>query len=392
MDKKMTSGELAKKTGVSQKTIRLYDEKGLLKPSDYSERNYRLYDKEAILVLEKIIALKKIGLSLEEIKEHLKYDHGDDILSVLKEQLEIMEQKKGEIEKSILCIKNAIERSSGMVDWDLVSDIIRKIQIDQRADEGHFEALKRSVDPVDWYVKIYDSLPIKEGGKVLDLGCGFSKLWRNNWGKIPKNTEIFAYDIHGSWAEDFARFVKEQKDTLSEKVTIQVLWGDVEKADTWENIKKETYSLIIAHYLNGFLDDREKLLERVSSVLDDNGMFTMTGSDSGRRHLDIKDIFDTIGLDTKFIDKCYQTGKEKHQKLEETLKQYFGRVEVITLSSCMGYKNSNEILEKLQTIYPEQRKYLIANKGKMKKYFDQWIEEHGNFILKSETEFWHCYK
>ena len=59
---------------------------------------------------------------------------------------------------------------------------------------------------------------------------------------------------------DFARFVKEQKDTLSEKVTIQVLWGDVEKADTWENIKKETYSLIIAHYLNGFLDDREKLL------------------------------------------------------------------------------------------------------------------------------------
>ena len=29
----MTSGELAKKAGVSQKTIRLYNEKGLLKPS-----------------------------------------------------------------------------------------------------------------------------------------------------------------------------------------------------------------------------------------------------------------------------------------------------------------------------------------------------------------------
>ncbi len=58
----------------------------------------------------------------------------------------------------------------------------------------------------------------------------------------------------------------------------------------------------------------------------------------------------------------------------------------------MGYEDSNEILKKFETIYPEQKKYLIANKGKMKKYFDQWIEEHGNFILKSETEFWHCYK
>jgi len=47
MDKKMTSGEIAKKVGVSQKAIRLYDEKGLLKPSEYSEGNYRLYDKES---------------------------------------------------------------------------------------------------------------------------------------------------------------------------------------------------------------------------------------------------------------------------------------------------------------------------------------------------------
>ena len=45
MEKRMTSGEIAKKTGVSQKTVRLYDEKGLLKPSGYSEGNYRLYDR-----------------------------------------------------------------------------------------------------------------------------------------------------------------------------------------------------------------------------------------------------------------------------------------------------------------------------------------------------------
>ena len=47
MSEKMTSGEIAKKAGVSQKAVRFYDEKGLLKPSGYSEGSYRLYDKEA---------------------------------------------------------------------------------------------------------------------------------------------------------------------------------------------------------------------------------------------------------------------------------------------------------------------------------------------------------
>lgn len=68
----MTSGEMARKAGVSQKAIRLYDEKGLLKPTEYSEGNYRLYDDAALQILEKIVALKQIGFSLEEIRDNLK--------------------------------------------------------------------------------------------------------------------------------------------------------------------------------------------------------------------------------------------------------------------------------------------------------------------------------
>ena len=84
MEKRMTSGEIAKKTGVSQKTVRLYDEKGLLKPTGYSEGNYRLYDRSALAVLEKIIALKQIGFSLEEIHDfyHRFYHPSNAILSV----------------------------------------------------------------------------------------------------------------------------------------------------------------------------------------------------------------------------------------------------------------------------------------------------------------------
>ena len=72
MKEVMTSGEIARKAGVSQKALRIYDEKGLLRPVGYSEGNYKLYDKSSLMILEKIIALKHVGFSLEEIKSNLE--------------------------------------------------------------------------------------------------------------------------------------------------------------------------------------------------------------------------------------------------------------------------------------------------------------------------------
>ena len=105
MNNKMTSGEIARKAGISQKAVRLYDEKGLLKPSDYSEGNYRLYDNESLLVLEKIIALKQIGFSLEEIRDSLVGSKNTNILETLQEQINMMEAKRYELEKAITRMK-----------------------------------------------------------------------------------------------------------------------------------------------------------------------------------------------------------------------------------------------------------------------------------------------
>ena len=100
MEKKMTSGEIAKKAGVSQKAVRLYDEKGLLKPADYSEGNYRLYDKESLVILEKIVALKTIGFSLEEIRDNLVAGDAVDIEDALRIQLKEMEDRKYQTQRS----------------------------------------------------------------------------------------------------------------------------------------------------------------------------------------------------------------------------------------------------------------------------------------------------
>lgn len=63
----MKIGELAKSTEVSIRTLHHYDEIGLLKPSQRTESGHRVYNENDILRLHRIIALRKLGLSLEEV-------------------------------------------------------------------------------------------------------------------------------------------------------------------------------------------------------------------------------------------------------------------------------------------------------------------------------------
>ena len=59
-------GEFANIFDVSIKTLRLYDEKGLLSP-DYIDiyTGYRYYDDESIKTMTKILILKDLGLYLQ---------------------------------------------------------------------------------------------------------------------------------------------------------------------------------------------------------------------------------------------------------------------------------------------------------------------------------------
>ncbi|MGH2946948.1 MAG: MerR family transcriptional regulator [Solirubrobacteraceae bacterium] len=62
-------GQLAARTGFSDRTIRYYESIGLLAPRARSEGGYRLYGDEAVERLRLIERAKRLGLSLEEIRE-----------------------------------------------------------------------------------------------------------------------------------------------------------------------------------------------------------------------------------------------------------------------------------------------------------------------------------
>lgn len=95
----MRIGEVAKASGLPIKTIRYYDDLGLLKTSGRTESNYRLFGREVLGRLRFIKRAQSLGLSLIEIKEFLAvHDQGNLPCSHIREKLE---DKVTEIEQQI---------------------------------------------------------------------------------------------------------------------------------------------------------------------------------------------------------------------------------------------------------------------------------------------------
>lgn len=69
------TGELARLTGVSPRTVRYYDIKGLLSPVEYSHSGYRMYDNSSVERLQRIQMLKYLGFSLEQIEAYGRVEY-----------------------------------------------------------------------------------------------------------------------------------------------------------------------------------------------------------------------------------------------------------------------------------------------------------------------------
>ncbi len=78
-----TIGEVAKRCGVTVRTLQFYDQKGLLAPSELSEGGRRLYSESDIDRLRVILFFKDLGFSLKDIAALLKDDDPTKMLKLL---------------------------------------------------------------------------------------------------------------------------------------------------------------------------------------------------------------------------------------------------------------------------------------------------------------------
>ena len=392
MEKKMTSGEIAEKTGVSQKALRLYDEKGLLKPVGYTEGNYRLYDNESLVVLEKIIALKNVGFSLEEIKQALERGDQEPITEIIKKQIEITEQKILDLQLAVKRMRAVLIRTEESANWDAAAGIIKKVEIDQLADSRRWNAVTHSADGIEWYEKIFNSMDFKSDEKILDLGCGYAALWRENWNRIPKNVTIDGYDIPESWAEDFEKYLADNKETLPLGTNISINWGDVESEDTWKNIPDNSYDKIIAHYLLNFLGDMRKIVERAHKALKPGGMFSVNYYGVEREYAFWEKILEDAGVDTSFAVGARLEMEQRQAETKAMLLDFFTRVEGVSIPGPLQYDSVEEIFMQLNRRYPNCEKIINANRKKLEAHFSKLIKGQGSVVVDIATTFWHCYK
>ena len=86
MQEKYSIGEVAAMLEVSTRTLRFYDEKGLVKPAYTEENGYRFYEKEQIRQIELILFLKDLGFSLKQIKTLIQDERVSKSLELLLKQ------------------------------------------------------------------------------------------------------------------------------------------------------------------------------------------------------------------------------------------------------------------------------------------------------------------
>lgn len=107
-------GELARKAGVTARTVRYYESLGLLKSQDRQDGSQRHYTDEDLVYLTRIIQLKNYGLSLDEIAEIIRLGNEDS--TGQKRRLELIKQYRKLLSREIQHL-NAVKALISDLTW-----------------------------------------------------------------------------------------------------------------------------------------------------------------------------------------------------------------------------------------------------------------------------------
>jgi DNA-binding transcriptional MerR regulator len=119
---------------VSIRTLRFYDQVGLLSPSQRTETGYRLYSDQDLVRLQQILALKFLGFSLEEIKVCLQREP-KGLREALAEQRSMAQEWRQRLDGVIQALAEAEQLLlADNNDWESLVYVIRAIQMEQNRD------------------------------------------------------------------------------------------------------------------------------------------------------------------------------------------------------------------------------------------------------------------
>lgn len=118
-------GEIAKKAGVTPRTLRYYEQLGLVSPDEITSNGYRYYSTRSLDIINRIKNLQHVGLSLDEIKDVIglyfqqkkKLEAKEKTVGYLQLHLEqinlkiaLLEKAREEIQEQIILTRELMSR------------------------------------------------------------------------------------------------------------------------------------------------------------------------------------------------------------------------------------------------------------------------------------------
>lgn len=395
MSKYYTSGQFAKKANVSIRTVRYYDNQGLLKPSHVSEKGYRLYTDSDFVKLQKILTLKYLGFSLDEIHDMTLQDADRESLQdSLNMQLNLVRQKIAHwkmIEQSIEQTSRMLEQKQ-KVSW---SDILHLIHV-ANMEKGLVEQYKNghniniriqlhkdySVNKQGWFPWIMEQLQLKQGQDILEVGCGNGELWITGREQIPKGCQVTLSDISSGMVTD----ARNRLDSVGMKDRFFYEIADCQELP----FKDESFDCVVANHVLFYVKDKKKALEEIRRVLKPNGVFVC--STYGRDHMKeitqlVKEFDSRITLSDVNLYDLF--GLEQG---EDVLKPYFKEISKRHYEDSLLVDQAEPLIEYIMSCHGNQKEYLKDNYQSFKLFLNAKLEKNKKLRITKKAGIFCCIK
>ncbi|MEG2270511.1 MAG: MerR family transcriptional regulator [Bacilli bacterium] len=385
MKKNFTTGQFAKLANVTERTIRYYDKIGLLKPTFIMDNGYRSYCEEDFIKLQRIVSLKHLGFSLEEIQSMMINENKTTLNDSIDMQIELIEKKINHLhtlKESLSSTKRMILRDT--LDWTKIVELIKLSTQEEKIIDHYRDASNLSiriklhehfsVNKQGWFPWLYSQIDFKGVNRLLEVGCGNGELWKAK--KLDlRNREIFLSDISEGMI-DFAHA------SLGENYSYMVI--DAHKIP----FKKEYFDAIIANHVLFYLNDLEAGLEEISRVLSVNGVFYCSAY--GKAHMKeiselAREFDERITLSDNLLYEAF--GLDNGGTL---LQRHFREVEVLHYEDALEVNDGKAIYDYIMSCHGNQKELLLGRMEEFMKFIENKIQIQGTLHITKDAGLFIC--
>ncbi|NLD48643.1 MAG: MerR family transcriptional regulator [Clostridiaceae bacterium] len=198
-----TVQKLSRIAGISARTLRYYDEIGILKPARNNSSGYRIYGQAEVDMLQQILFYRELGVNLENIKEIIT-SVDFDIMEALKEHRVKLLEKRAQMDMLIANVERTIEareRSVTMSDKAKFEGFKKKLIDDNEARYGREIRDKYGDDVVNKSNSKLKNMTKEEYDRVTDLGNKVLETLHEAFKTGDPKGELAqkAADLHRQW-------------------------------------------------------------------------------------------------------------------------------------------------------------------------------------------------